>query len=341
MKSFLPKFLLCFFLFFILISYYFGHVLPSLSGDIGKIGQIPFGKDYESLAIDYYPRPLLDHASVKDVFTYDSLKYFSIITIGDSFSQCGIDGFQWKLSHLFNTPIANFIDQDPNPIQSFITAANSNCFDKDQIVIVECVERYLVERLLAIDLGISRNENSPLAPCKKTDFQKESLLYNFFSWIRLSFDFSNPVVKYKLNKVLFTHPKYSSTLFVYNSTKVNDGDLLWSKKNSDFRKASNSLIDLYNWSQEKGVQLVFLVAPDKYDAYEPWILENHPKNPTLSYFPDSSFLINPKSYIQSELAGGVKDFYKVNNTHWSVIGADLVADEVYKRIIENDWFMKR
>ena len=336
MRRFLPKFLGCFLVFGGLLAYYYFAVMPSLSGEFGILGQIPFGKEYEGLSIDYYKREPLDLASVQDVYVKDSLAFYDYLSIGDSFSQYGPDGYQWRLSHLLSSPIGNIKDEsDSNPIQVFVTYANSGLFTHGQTIILECVERHLIERLGQLDFNATIDSESSTVQYK--DESDLSLLNMFFSWIRLSFGFDSPVGEFTLSKDLFTHPEYSKTLFVYNSKKTGNGDLLWSKDDCDYQKAMEVLRELIRFAEDKGVYLVFLVATDKYDAYEPWIdNESHPINPTLSYLPEESFIVNTKPYLQQLINNGQKDVYKVNNTHWSVIGADCISDLLFSVVSNRD-----
>ncbi len=330
MKRFLPKFLACFVVFLGLLTYYRLAVLPSLSGEFGVLGQIPFGKEYEGLSIDYYERESLGFANVVNVNVRDSISYYRILTIGDSFSQYGPEGYQWRLSHLEKTKIGNIKDETySNPIQTFVSYANAGLFTDNQIIIVECVERHLIERLCDLDFN-QMPEKDGRPGNGDSDF---SLLNMFFSWIRLSIGFDSPVRVFDLKEELFTHPKYASTLFVYNSKKTDNGDLLWDNRMKGMKEASLNLEKLKSFAFEKELNLVFLIAADKYDTYEPWIKgTDHLINPTLSFIPDDAFIINTKPFLQKAISMGMKDVYKVNNTHWSVIGADLVADVVHSRL---------
>lgn len=335
MNRFLPKFLACFIVFFASLAYYRFGVLPSLSGEFGVLGQIPFGKEYEGLSIDYYDREPLEFANVANISSRDSVGYYRILTIGDSFSQYGPEGYQWRLSHLAKTTVGNIKDVSiSNPIQAFVSYANSGLFSDRQTIIVECVERHLIERLSSLDFSqVVDNHAQADNHENDSDF---SLLNMFFSWIRLSIGFDSPVRSFDLKEELFTHPKYSSTLFVYNSKKTDNGDLLWENRMKDFDAASLNLIRLDEFAKEKGLELVFLIATDKYDAYEPWIAGvDHQRNPTLSVLPNDPFIINTKPFLQEAISRGEKDIYKVNNTHWSVIGADLMADLIFTEISAN------
>lgn len=78
-----------------------------------------------------------------------------------------------------------------------------------------------------------------------------------------------------------------------------------------------------------GINLVVLIATDRYDAYEPWIEGGHKYNPTLDKMPSDSHVFNTKPLLQEMIRNDVLDVYKINNTHWSLVGADAVADSLY------------
>ena len=285
MKRFLPKFLFCFGAFITLFAYYRIIIYPNLSGEFGVLGQIPFGKEYNGLSIDGYKRGSLKNACVKRVRNIDSLKAYQLLTIGDSFSQYYQEGYQQKLSHLLDYPIGNLNDTTfSNPIQSFIDYANSGCFNKGQIIIVECVERHLIERLYntSFEESLENHKNSP-----QEESDEGTMLNMFLSWIRLNLKYDSPVGVFELNEELFSHPKYSSSLFVYNSKKTMNGDLLWTDDRMMIEHAMNNLKTLHQLADARELKMVFLIAADKYDVYEPWIdSQDHPVNPTLDYLPE-------------------------------------------------------
>ena len=72
----------------------------------------------------------------------------------------------------------------------------------------------------------------------------------------------------------FTHPSYSDKLYIYNSREIQDGDLLWeSPAYEKYARMNDNLDSLIYLSVQKGINLVILIATDKYDAYSPWIKE--------------------------------------------------------------------
>lgn len=327
MRRFLPKFLTVFAAILGPLSYYCYFVRPSVSGDIGRLGQIPFGKEYQELNAPDYDRSAINSGIVKHVSDTDSISIYPVLTIGDSFSQFYKQGYQWKLSSLLEECIGNFKIDETSPLQVFVSLANSGHFDENQIIIVECVERALTKRLKEIDWGIDF-ESLPLKFSPEED--KNDVLKDFFLWLIIQFHYKQPISQYPLTQDCFTHPKYSKTLHVYNP------DLEWAKySGSDFDEATRNLALLFSFAQKKRLKLFVLIAPDKYDVYEPWISEAHDPNPTLSYYPDKASLINPAKVLRDSIGRGVKDIYSICDTHWSVRGADMIAGIVFDRINES------
>ena len=326
MKRFLPKFLAVFAVILGLLSYYCWFVRPGVCGDIGRLGQIPFGKEYQGLNVPDYNRDAFDPGIVKHVSNTDSIRLFPVLTIGDSFSQFYENGYQWKLSSLLKEEIGNFRMDETSPLQVFVSLANSGCFDESQVILVECVERVLVRRLKEIDWEMDF-ESLPLK--FSPDEDKNDVLKDFFLWLMIRFHYKQPISQFPLTQDCFTHPKYSRTLHIYNP------DLEWVRyADSDFEEASRNLASLFAFAEKRGLKLHLLIAPDKYDVYEPWISDAHGVNPTLSHFPDQDRLINPIDALRDAVGHGVKDIYSIGDTHWSVKGADMIANLVFDRIIE-------
>ena len=330
MRRFLPKFCLLFVLFGGFLGYYWYHVQPNISGDLGRMGKIPFGKLYSNYHVVGYEKDY-DNAVVEQVFVPDSCGVYSILTIGDSFSRFHGNGYQMKLSALSRQTIGNASLTLQNPIQSFVSLMNAGFLPSGQTVVVENVERTLIDHLNGIDFE-SPNGFAFLDRKRETQ-DDETCLLGLFSWIRLRLGFENPVTSFSLKKACFSHPRYASTLFILNERQYQDGDLFWTKyTKKDFEKARENLMRIDSLATLHGIRFYFLIAPDKYDVYEPWIKGNHADNPTLGYFEDEGWILNPKSFLRQLIEEDVKEVYMCNDTHWSEKGADLVADYIYRRM---------
>ena len=327
MRRFLPKFLALFAIILGFLSYYCWIIRPAVCGDIGQLGQIPYGKEYKGRGVIGYDRGSLKSGIVKHVINADSVKFFSVITIGDSFSQFYDQGYQWKLSLLFNDVVGNFKRDETSPIQVFVSLSNSGFFCEDQVIILECVERALINRLTEIDWG-KDFEDLPLQ--FSPDEENSDVLKDFFLWLIIQLNYKQPISEFPLMQDCFTHPKYSKTLHIYNP------DLEWkSITDAEINNAVQAMNSLFSFAKKNNLRLFFLIAPDKYDVYEPWISIAHDANPTLSHFPDKGRLINPINVLRDSIGHGIKDIYSIGDTHWSIKGADIIANIVFDRINES------
>lgn len=133
-------------LFALACVYYNVFVHPEISGDLGALAKIPLGWEYN----DRMNEPRFADCKVRH-FGEDSVAG-RIFTIGDSFSQQGINGYQNFLGHQLDEIISNYpVLSSDRPEDIAIGLLNSGFFDhRPQIewVIVESVERELTQRLL-------------------------------------------------------------------------------------------------------------------------------------------------------------------------------------------------
>ena len=97
----------------------------------------------------------------------------------------------------------------------------------------------------------------------------------------------------------------------------------------------DAVIDL---AKERGVNLVILIACDKYDMYQDFILDNPYPAKTLNediakwMAPELDRFVIAKQVLHPLLEQGVKDVYLFNDTHWSPASSRLIAAEVAKKL---------
>ena len=315
-------------------GYYHYFVVNNESGDIGKLGMIPFGDEYDGLDVAWYNRDSIANATVVNVYDKDSLKMFPIITIGDSFSQFQNNGYQFSLSSKAGVPVANFKTpyylEGPNCLMALI---NEGILNEGQTVIVESVERSLIRRFYKVDtLSRFKNEAKLVNDFKENE-NNGPFLNRYLSWIRLKLNYKNPITHYSLTKDCFSHPRFSNTLHVYNNIKGGDGDLLWQNLSEDeFERARRNMEKVIDIAAKNGINIIILIATDKYDAYDPWISTNHLENPTLCKIPVDIRIFDTRPVLRSAIERGIKDVYKLNNTHWPVVGADIIGDSIYETL---------
>lgn len=332
MIKFTIKFLIAAALFFIPAIVFRFFVLNGTSGDLGELGMIPFGKENDGLEVGWYQRDMSPAAHVINVEDPDTLRCFSTVTVGDSFSQFGKNGYQYALSDRLGHPVANFRCYPSHDLlENYLILLNNGYFTGDQTVILECVERMLIYRFSEIGAPDSYQVLPRRDPPSDEEIPPKPFLNSYFSWIRLSLGFRNPIPHFSLTKDCFTHKRYARTLHVYNSEKAQDGDLLWEGLRPEaYEKAALNMKRILDYSEEKGVHLVLMVACDKYDAYEPWIQDAHAENPTLDHVPADRRIYVSRKCLREAIGKGIQDVYKLNNTHWSVVGADIVGNDLYE-----------
>ena len=328
MKRFLIKFCLLFAIILGLIGYYTWVVRSELSGDMGSIGKIPFGHAYD----ERIERPYQDmDLRVKTIHISADIPD-SVITIGDSFSHLGKYAYNNFLANRLDCGVSNITSSIWVPEQSFVRLVNNGKIPKNAIVIVESVEREVIGRLANLHFDDSAVEPAP--EVRQQGSQRVDLLSETMIWIRTTLGVKQPIKKYHITRELFSHETRHKELYIYDSRWNDTGDLRFLKKltESNVVKAWENLYRLHQFAEEHGIRMIYVIAADKYDMYEPFIVEEHPKNPTLDDCPDESWIINTKTLLQPKAEADAKDIYSINDTHWSPIGAEMVAEEIMQRI---------
>jgi hypothetical protein len=312
----------------------------TVSGDLGELGQIPFGKEYDqNLKQNYLVENLVQDTLISYLQKLKFRNSSTILTIGDSFSQIN-HRYQNYLAYLFDYKVINIKRNNnvANPIEDAVSLLNSEIIDSAtcQLIIIETCDRYTISRLAYTDY-----EHHYDMPEKKKNPKEENInenisLYNFCSWIRLQVGYSNPVLKYDLNQPCFTHSAFSNTLFCYQ-----DDMLFKSTTNIQIEQAERNLALLNKKFADKGIKLIFLIAADKYDVYRPMIKDDDAPIDTttdgLTNVPNVC-VINTKPMLQAMVQSGEQDVYLVNDSHWSYKASETVARKIFENLPEN---MKR
>ena len=95
---------------------------------------------------------------------------------------------------------------------------------------------------------------------------------------------------------------------------------------------------LINLAREKGVNLVLLIACDKYDLYQDFIIDNPYPTKTLNedleqwMAPEIDHFVFAKRVLHPFVEQGVKDVYLFNDTHWSPASSRLIAAEIIPKL---------
>lgn len=100
----------------------------------------------------------------------------------------------------------------------------------------------------------------------------------------------------------------------------------------------NNYNELISMARDKGVNLVIVVACDKYDMYQDFIIDNPYPAKTLNedleqwMAPELDRFVMAKRVLHPLVEQGVKDVYLFNDTHWSPASSRLVAREVINKL---------
>jgi hypothetical protein len=285
-----------------------------------------------------------------------TVKKFDVITIGDSFSEQDSLGYKNFLSKAGTSVL--HIDRSisgKNPIQTLIQLMNSNLFDhvKTDYIVLQSIERSFLKRCQKLDFDMRIN----LDQLSKKNKKHRTSLQNIVNMPlnqNLEF-FSDATLKIPLTNIQYCFtdkPKYSQThmaltenanLFSNNPNEIlfyqNDITSIKDKNDAEKCIAANQTITKINaLLMKKNINLILLISPDKYDLYYQY-LRNKEKYQKPLFFKFYDELIKEYHYVPSmkilsnELAVK-KDIYYYDDTHWSPIGAEIIANEISK-IIEN------
>ncbi|CAH8291489.1 acetyltransferase AlgX (SGNH hydrolase-like protein) [Mariniflexile fucanivorans] len=274
---------------------------------------------------------------------------FDVLTIGDSFSEQDSLGYKNFLAKedISVLHIDRFLSE--NPIQKLIELINSDFFDFVSIkyVVLQSVEREFVQRFQKIDFSKSLTLSSMKSQINNYEEKVPKQNLAFFSKATLKIPLTN--IQYLFNN----KPNYSQTYKVDisrdNLFTGNPKHLLFFKDDIDYMafkndslkiiECTNNLNKINSLLTKKNIQLIVLISPDKYDLYYPHIkYKNIFKEPKFFKFYNSLskdyIHINALEILTREIEKN-KDVYYYSSTHWSPIGASVIAKEIKKSINYN------
>ena len=335
MKRFIIKTLICSLPVLLPLVIFTCLIRPYISGDLGNLGYITFNHEYGNEDKIMHDVINANYQNAHSYFTDDC-----ILTIGDSFSQthesvCSYTGY---LSLLTNRKVINLESGwlNHNPFVRFLYL--SELFQLPKTVVIESVGRALCIRVS--DVNISQTpqymvENGLIdTTILSKQNSKRSILEHTQNWFKRKIGlkgYENPVQHTKLSQKFFSCKNKESDLFFIDDdiTRINTSDSL-------MQLVVTKLDSIFEYAASKNIDLYILVAADKYDVYQEYIIDNpYPKNDMLeklsALYPHPN-IINSKDTLSKMLEQGVLDVYWCNDTHWSPIGAEAVAHQVLDTI---------
>ena len=312
------------------------------SGDLMRLGLIDSAPEYsdsirETLLPEVYYTGL-DNDSLLRLDTCD------VLVIGDSFSHGGGMGKQGDyvnyLAHDSSRRVVVFTPSDPtlsSPMQVAYDILNLGCIDSTHVknLVIEEVERYLVDRHCgfvtthtSIPRPVEAAEEDAAAPADAPgplQRVKDFVFYHLFG--------ANPIYTVRLSQPAFSSSE-PDKLYFYNE----DVQLGFGVTAEQQRKVVDCYDKVIALAEEKGVNLVLLVACDKYDIYQDYVVSNPYPAKTLNedieqwMAPRLDRFVLSKRVLHPLIEQGVKDVYLYNDTHWSPSSSGVIASEIAKKL---------
>lgn len=275
----------------------------------------------------------------------DKNHQFDLLSIGDSFSEQGEFGYQNQLANkgISVLHIDRFLSEE-SPIQNLTNLINSDFFDKikPKYVVLQTVERaipiranvvYNEQRTLDSLKTQIRERVKPETPPSGTQFFSKATLK--IPLANLQFLFLNQppfsyVYRFKSNNRELFSNEPNTLLFFRDDFKT-----IPSKNDPKMAKQLNDNINRINQLlKEKGIKLIFIISPDKYDLYQEYVENSKEKSIFFSLFHPlkKDYIYIPSFEILSEAIKNQKDIYFYDDTHWSPKAAEIISNEIYKHI---------
>lgn len=312
-------------------------------GDLLRVGYI----------IDLYPnyRDIFD-GEMKNEITYSKIsdltqkRKFKVLTIGDSFSDQLGYGYNNYLAKNNNTDVLYFDSfLSGNQIETVFNLLKGDFFDQYRIefIVLQNVERKFIYNSQHLDTTKILTYDK-IVEMAKEKRQKEDFGYQFPS--NRVFKFPYYSLQYYLKKdYLFNNQVYrtqiSTELFSTNNKQLlfYKDEINFTERNnneSNVSKLNNILNNLNGLLKKRGINLIVLPSPDKYDMYYEYIVNkvNYPKPhffEILDTMHKEYVYINSKKILGSTLAKK-KDIYFYDDTHWSPWASQLIAKKLSEEI---------
>ena len=314
------------------------------SGDLMRLGLIDSGPEYsDSIKAGLLPMVYYKGQNNDSLLRRDTC---NVLVIGDSFSHGGgvgkIGDYVNYLAYDSQRHVVVYTPADPtlaSPIQVAYDVLKLGVIDSTNVknLVVQEVERYLLERHGAF---VTTHKSLPRPVIKDAEDDKPakkdvSPLLRVKDYVFYHFFGANPICKVKLSQPAFGG-KEPDMLYFYNED-VQRGLHIDEAARERVLKPYRAVIDL---ARERGVNLVLLVACDKYDLYQDDIVDNPYPTKTVNEdlarwmaakgLPDC--VVFSKQVLRPLVEQGVRDVYLFNDTHWSPASSRLIAAEVIARL---------
>lgn len=318
---------------------------------IGDLGRMSYQVD------SLYPRKLIYtlNRRILNIKPYKN-EPIDVLTIGDSFSNGVMGGpnpyYQDFLATKYNLNILNIMNitnGEHKIFETIISLYNNGWLKTHQpkLIIIESAQRGVYERF-AKTIDFNQHDisiNKLIIPAKSKDsfipnLQPINTANYKLPFYTIKYHFTNraqkDVIKLKLKKKLFSTQHFQQNLlFHYSDIQyINNNLQLVKRINNNFNQLAQILHPL-------GIRLMFLVAPDKYDTYYPYIKNNpYPANDFFKLIKPlhkEYLFIDTLSILRQQLHKGTQDLYYSDDTHWSSKASDVVTNsDIFKVFDQNN-----
>ena len=321
------------------ISYFASNILGSSNkGDLLRIGNlIDNTENYRDVFNSTIYNKTL-YTSFSELRKNDTTK-FDILTIGDSGSQQHVGGYQNYLEK--NGFKVLHYNKSVNSLQILHNLITSKFLDSLNLkyILIESSERYFFNRLKHTftkkSIYFVNDKNSPTnSQNNHPSFFSSSIVgFPMFNLLHELDDnaYFSQVYKVKTSKPLFS---------------CGNQDLLFLQEDLTFLEINNNINNLKHLNtvlntlterlKSRNIKLIVLPFPNKYSLYYDYIIDkkSYPKPMFFDYFSSLE-----KKYIYIDTNGILKrnilkkkDIYFYDDSHWSPIASEIIANEITKTL---------
>ena len=297
---------------FLVLNYWLITLTKDRSGDLGRVGHRFFEKNYHGKL-----SPNVDEQFVKDVFIDSLPDSVFILSVGDSFSNKLLSVQRWNeyFGKVFNQQIINIPPCDKSPaniVLSILTEYPDNRLP--QVILMETVEREAIPILSALNFKHNESLNNIKYLPKNSFGISTDFLHNVIEFYQRQLGMNVHLVFSDLNKPVFSSKGDESKLICYYQDTSHFS-------NKEVKMAVDNLKRLHKLAEYRGVQLFYLICPNKANVYWPYITEKDKKKyynilDCTSTFDTLQFVFSPLQMLRNKVSQGEKDVFYCDDSHW-------------------------
>jgi hypothetical protein len=322
-------------------------------GDLTRVGYLRSDPDYREIFAKEYEKSFYFERLSQWIY---NKKKCNVLTIGDSFSEGDNIGYQNYLGESSELAIVHFdrffqLNKEGNPLQILYGLLNGDLLSivEPDYIILEAIERSIVKWGNNIDTAqiilysdfvrLAQLQNTkPVISNHRDKFLPDKILK--FPVFNILYQFDDNAYFSKVYRVRTTQPLFS---IEKEELLFTEDDLSCLDTNNDMNAINNLnqvLSDLAYKLNNKGIKLIVLPAPDKYDIFYKYIFRKseyeEPFFFNLFEKTQKNYLyLESKKYLTATIQNNNKDIYFYDDTHWSPWASQIIAKELSNLIISD------